>query len=291
MNPFNIMKASQISSCLEVSSFKPGNVNRYRDFDDVKFQHFICSGIGLGEVIYKASQDYKNLGYYILEGVKESKKWSPTNANLGIIILHIPLAMASGKLEKFSISELKRNLKTVIENTTVEDTLNFYKAVQLANPNIGRAKKGPDAFSDSAIKEILEKNLNLYDIFKISSEWDNISKEMVTNYKISFDGYKYINKYYKDNDIFTAIVKCYLKLLSENLDTLIIRKMGIEWAKIVSKKADEVLKNFSYDKVKEFDDFLAKKGNKLNTGTTADIVASSLMIFLLERIDNNKTIL
>ncbi|WP_423792511.1 triphosphoribosyl-dephospho-CoA synthase [Methanocaldococcus indicus] len=291
MEPFDIMKASQIACCLEVSSFKPGNVHRNRDFDDIKYHHFIASGIGFGNVVYEAAKDNKNLGMYIKKAVEESKKWSPTNANLGIVILHIPLSMAAGKLNIFSVKKLKKNLEKILKNTTVEDALNFYDAVLLANPNIGKAKKGPDAFSNNAKIEIFEKNLTLYDIFKISSEWDNISKEMVTNYKISFEGYEYLKKYYESDGINLAITKTYLKILSKYPDTLIARKKGYDVAEEVSKLAKEIIDDFSIDKVIIFDNYLSKEGNKLNPGTTADIVASSLMIFLLEKIDKGETIL
>jgi triphosphoribosyl-dephospho-CoA synthase len=293
MNPFDIMRASQIACCLEVSAFKPGNVHRNRDYNDIKYHHFISSGIAFGQVIYEASQSEGNIGYYIKRGVIESKKWSPTNANLGIIMLHIPIATASGKLEEFNEDTLKKNLKDIILNTTVEDAINVYDAINIAMAGgLNKPKDGPDVSSEDAKKELIEKNLTLYDVFKISSEWDNISKEWTNNFKISFEGYELINKYYNEtNDIHLSITKTFLTLLSKYPDTLIARKKGLEVAKMVSKMAKDVLDNFSMEKVVEFDKYLSKEGNKLNPGTTADLIASSLMIFLLNKIDKGETIL
>ncbi|AEF96637.1 triphosphoribosyl-dephospho-CoA synthase [Methanotorris igneus] len=293
MNPFDIMRASQIACCLEVSAFKPGNVHRNRDYSDIKYHHFISSGIAFGQVVYEASQSEGNIGYYIKRGVIESKKWSPTNANLGIIMLHMPIAMASGKLEEFNKDALKKNLKDIVLNTTVEDAINVYDAINIAMAGgLNKPKDGPDVASEGAKKELIEKNLTLYDVFKISSEWDNISKEWTNNFKISFEGYELINKYYNEtNDIHLSITKTFLTLLSKYPDTLIARKKGIEVAKMVSKMAKDVLDNFSMEKVVEFDKYLSKEGNKLNPGTTADLIASSLMIFLLDKIDKGETIL
>ncbi|CAB3287142.1 Triphosphoribosyl-dephospho-CoA protein [Methanocaldococcus lauensis] len=292
MNPFDIMKASQIACCLEVSSFKPGNVHRNRDYRDIKYHHFINSGIAFGNVVYEASQDDKNVGLYIKKAVIESKKWSPTNANLGIIMLHIPIAMASGKLDNFNKNELKKNLKKISENTTVEDAINVYDAINIAMAYVNKPKKGPDVTSEDAKRELIEKGLTLLDVYKISAEWDNISKEWVDNFKISFEGYELLKKYYKElNNINLAVTKTFLNILAEYPDTLIARKKGFETALKVSKMAKDVLKNFNEEKVKEFDNYLSKEENKLNPGTTADLIASSLMIFILDRIDSGKTIL
>ncbi|MCQ6254703.1 triphosphoribosyl-dephospho-CoA synthase [Methanocaldococcus sp.] len=292
MNPFDIMKASQIACCLEVSSFKPGNVHRNRDYRDIKYHHFINSGIAFGNVVYEASQDDKNVGLYIKKAVIESRKWSPTNANLGIIMLHIPIAMASGKLDNFNKNELKKNLKKIAENTTVEDAINVYDAINIAMAYVDKPKKGPDVSSKDAKRELIEKGLTLLDVYKISAEWDNISKEWVDNFKISFEGYELLKKYYKElNNINLAVTKTFLNILAEYPDTLIARKKGFETALKVSKMAKDVLKNFNEEKVKEFDNYLSKEDNKLNPGTTADLIASSLMIFILDRIDSGKTIL
>jgi triphosphoribosyl-dephospho-CoA synthase len=110
MNPHDIMKASQIACCLEVSSFKPENVHRNREYDDIKYHHFISSGIAFGNIIYEASQDNKDIGKYIKLAVIESKKWSPTNANLGIIMLHMPIGIASGKIDEFNENVLKKEI-------------------------------------------------------------------------------------------------------------------------------------------------------------------------------------
>ncbi|ENN95750.1 triphosphoribosyl-dephospho-CoA protein [Methanocaldococcus villosus KIN24-T80] len=292
MDSFDIMKASQIACCLEVSSLKPGNVHRNRDYKDIKYHHFITSGIAFGNIIYLASKDNKNVGYYIKRAVIESKKWSPSNANLGIIILHIPISMASGMLNSFNKNELKRKIKNITKNTTVDDAINFCEAISIIKPNINKPHDGPDITKDDSKREIIERNLTLYDLFKISYSWDNISKEWVDGFNISFEGYEKLKRYYEElEDINLSITKTYLHILSKYPDSLIARKNNIEVAENVSKMAKEVLDNFSLENVIEFDNYLARYGNKLNPGTTADIIASSLMIFLLEKIDKNDTIL
>jgi len=293
MNPYDIMKASQIACCLEVSSFKPGNVHRNRDYKDIKYHHFLLSGIAFGNVVYEASQDNKDIGKYIKSAVIESKKWSPTNANLGIIMLHMPIGMASGKIDGFNENTLKKEIIAITKNTTVNDAINVYEAIEIAMPNINPPKEGPDAQKNDAKHELVEKNLTLYDVFKISSTWDSISKEWTEGFNISFKGYSLLNEYYMEHkNINLAITKTFLSILSEHPDTLIARKKDLDTSKMVSEMAKNILDNeFKKEDIEEFDKFLSKEGNKLNPGTTADLVASSLMIFLLDRIDKNNTVL
>ncbi len=293
MNPYDIMKASQIACCLEVSSFKPGNVHRNRDYKDIKYHHFLLSGIAFGNVVYEASQDNKDIGKYIKSAVIESKKWSPTNANLGIIMLHMPIGMASGKIDGFNENTLKKEIIAITKNTTVNDAINVYEAIEIAMPNINPPKEGPDAQKNDAKHELVEKNLTLYDVFKISSTWDSISKEWTEGFNISFKGYSLLNEYYMEHkNINLAITKTFLSILSEHPDTLIARKKDLDTSKMVSEMAKNILYNgFKKEDIEEFDKVLSKEGNKLNPGTTADLVASSLMIFLLDRIDKNDTVL
>ncbi|WP_459201758.1 triphosphoribosyl-dephospho-CoA synthase [Methanococcus sp. CF] len=292
MKAFDIMKASQIACCFEVGSFKPGNVHKNRDYDDIKYHHFISSGIAFGDVIYEACLEKNNIGNFIKKGVIESKKWSPTNANLGIIMLHMPIAIAASNLDKFSESGLKKETEKIIKNTTVQDAIDVYAAIEIALAFVNAPENGPDLKSKDAKDELIEKNLTLYDVFKISSTWDSISNEWTENFKISYKGYNLINEYYETyNNINIAVTKTFINLLSNYPDTLIARKKGIDDSKMVSEKAKEVLNNFNEKSVLEFDKFLSKDGNKLNPGTTADLIASSLLIFLLDRISNEKTIL
>lgn len=292
MKAFDIMKASQIACCFEVGSFKPGNVHRNRDYDDIKYHHFISSGIAFGDIIYEACLNQKNIGEHIKRAVVESKKWSPTNANLGIIMLHMPIAMAAAKLGEFDENLLKKETELITKSTSVEDAISVYEAIEIALAFVNAPEEGPDLKNENAKQELIDKNFTLYDVFKISSTWDSISNEWTKNFSISYKGYNLIKEYYeKYGNINVSVTKTFINLLSEYPDTLIARKKGIDASKMVSEKATEVLNDFSRENVIAFDKFLSQDGNKLNPGTTADLIASSLLIFLLDRISSEKTII
>ena len=76
-----------------------------------------------------------------------------------------------------------------------------------------------------------------------------------------------------------AIVSLHVGLLASYPDTLIARKAGLEAAQAVSAAAREVRDGTL--SLGEFDASLRGAGNRLNPGTTADLVAGTLLAALL----------
>jgi triphosphoribosyl-dephospho-CoA synthase len=83
-----------------------------------------------------------------------------------------------------------------------------------------------------------------------------------------------------------AIVRAFLELLRDEPDTLIARKCGLETARSVSRAAAEVLgaaasgEDMYHAVLADFDFWLRSEGNRLNPGTTADIIAAALFVLL-----------
>ena len=79
-----------------------------------------------------------------------------------------------------------------------------------------------------------------------------------------------------------AIVELHLRLLAHTPDTLIARKAGPDAAARVSAGAREVLAG--RQALQSFDASLRKEGNRLNPGTTADLVTATVFVALVEGI-------
>ena len=300
MNPELIAKIAQISSILEVSGYpKPGNVHRTRDFHDMVFEDFLISGVAIGDTIREAathaleinnSISFKeaSLGKYILQSVKETDKWIANNTNLGIIMLLTPIAMSAAISS--NLDELRENIHKIIVNSTVIDTIALYEAIGIADAGGMGDQEEFSVGSEEATKELIENNLNIFDVLDISSSWDSLAMELTNKMPVTFDiGYPMFLKLKKESSINSATVITFLTILSQVPDTLISRKYGDEKAKEVSTLAMEVLDSLGSDtsddmvefnkKLKEFDDYLFE--NKLNPGTTADLTASSIMVSYL----------
>lgn len=291
MDSKTIAKIAQIASCLEVSGFpKPGNVHRTRDYDDMVFEDFLISGVVIGDTIRELAEntDENNLsktelGKYILEAVLETDKWIANNTNLGIVMLMIPISASAAISNNFN--ELRENIVKLMENTTVEDAINLYKAINIADAGGMGEQDEYDVANENAANELRKNNQTMYDVLEISAPWDRLASELTTNLPVCFDiGYKEYSKLNKKTTLNNSAVLTFLKILSKVPDTLISRKYGDKKAQEVSDMAHDLLSykdsdNFM-EKIKEFDDYLFE--NKLNPGTTADLTAASIMISLID---------
>ncbi len=306
-------KAKHIAKCLElailfeVSADKPGNVNLITGFEGTRYEHFLASAIATAPFFEVAAEKGVavsqgeiriadiGLGQIILDCVKSINVWQKGgNTLLGTVILLSPIAAAAGMTSImrgniFEINELRKNLQNVIESTTSEDAVNVYEAIKIANPSGLNKAPELDVNNQNSVSRILEENISLYKVFKIAAEYDNVCSEWVNNYPITFNiAYPYlaeqINKYESLN---AAIIRTFLKVLSEFPDSFIARKVGVGKAKQVSVRAREILGLEQHDvlaakeMLKKFDLELRQSDSLLNPGTTADIIAAALGLLVL----------
>lgn len=291
MDSKTIAKIAQIASALEVSGYpKPGNVHRTRDFEDMEFEDFIISGIVIGDTIEKATSkvDKNNLqnarlGKYILDAVKETDKWIANNTNLGIVMMITPIACGAAISDDFS--QVRKNMSELMKATTVEDAVDLYDAINIADAGGMGDQDEYDVASENAKEELRANKQTMFDVLEISAAWDRLASEMTTGMSVVFElGYPTYYDLRKTRKYSDACVLTFLTILSEVPDTLISRKYGDKKASEVSLQAKQLLMFRDDDdfeiKLKEFDDYLY--ANKLNPGTTADLVAASIFVSYLE---------
>jgi triphosphoribosyl-dephospho-CoA synthase len=296
-----------LSILLEVSAQKPGNVNREAGFQNTRYEHFMASAVAIGPAFAKAAlqgirckeqrirPDQVNIGEIIKDAISDINAWQHGgNTLLGTVILLSPIAAAAGmalaKKREFSLSELRGNIEFVVESTTPADAVAVYDAINLANPN-GLIDKAPtlDLNNPDSKRRIMKEGITLHDVFRISAPYDAISREWVENYPLTFDtGYPYFARQLEETgNLNTAIVHTFLKILSTTPDTLIARKLGPEKAREVSEKARRVLSlgglttATGRKALSSVDAELRTQANKLNPGTTADIITAVLAISIL----------
>ena len=296
-----------VASLLELAGWpKPGNVHRTQDFQDTKFEHFLAgiaaiqpSFKSLCEKIYQSSynndKDYKSigLGRFYKSAAKEMMKWqSGGNVLLGHILILTPLAAAATlclKQNMLKFNDFKYFLLRVINESTVEDTLNLYEAIRICNPGGLGKVENYDINNENSIREIRADKINLKKIFELSREYDLISSEYSTGFSIILDeGLPYfLNTFNQFHNLNITTVNTYLKILSEHLDTLIIRKSGKDAAIRVTKSATTILQHGGISSEKglelayKLDSELQKKKGNLNPGATADLLAGIIFCALI----------
>jgi triphosphoribosyl-dephospho-CoA synthase len=302
----HVAECLQFAVLLEVSAYpKPGNVHRTADFEETRYEHFLASAVALVSGFKNAAQrgvlvaqgkigpDGIKMGKLIKDTVEYVKSWQcGGNTVLGTIILLMPIASAAGialTKKPFSASRLRKHIMRVVESTTPIDAVETYEAISIARPGgLGKVPK-LDVTDRTSKQKILEDNVSLFDVFKISSSWDSISSEWVNNYSITFDlGYPYFLKTLENtSDVNMATVHTFLKILSEIPDTLITRKSGSAKAKEISNRAKEILEAGALTTRKgkkqllQFDDRLQDRKHRLNPGTTADLTVAVLAVAAL----------
>ncbi|MFX0008260.1 MAG: triphosphoribosyl-dephospho-CoA synthase [Promethearchaeota archaeon] len=303
----DLSRCLSLASLLELSGWpKPGNIHRTQNYERTRFEHFMA-GIAaiqpnfriyckrIFQKSFKNEEDYKavELGLFIKNAAKEMIKWQKGgNILLGHILILGPLAAAAIICiikHQTKIENLKKYLEKIIENSSVNDTINLFHAIRICNPGgLGTTEKY-DINDNKSIEELRKDNMNLKKIFEFSKEYDLISLEYATGFKIILDeGLQYfVNTFNKFKDINIAIVNTFLKLLSKYPDTLVIRKSGRDLALYISERASHILK---YEGISteeglkltlELDNELQAKKGKLNPGTTADLVSGVIFCALL----------
>ena len=304
--PRHIAQCLELAILLEVSADKPGNVNLNSSFEGTTCQHFLASAVASGPSFQEAAYrgmlvaagkldiDAVELGDLIKTCTKEVNDWQRGgNTILGTIILLMPMAVAAGitpdkKLCGPDLTVLRRNIELTVKSTSAWDSVHLYEAIALANPS-GLNKASDLDVNDSHSRErLIKENITLFNVFRLSSSWDDICYEWVNNYAITFDlAYPYLMYQIKNKSPNTAVVHTFLKILAERPDSFIARKIGKEIAHKVSYEAKTVLDLGGLDtaegrnKLKRFDAQLRVQENKRNPGTTADLTAAALALCTL----------
>lgn len=279
--PSYIARCAVLSMILEVSGTpKPGNIDRDHDYASTKYEDFLASAVGVYPVMEKACRE-GGIGSLIYEASAESILWQGGgNTHFGAYILLFPLIKAAvrGPLEK-----LRENAIDIAKETTVEDAIDFYWAFSMVEVRMKRpedltdGERELDVDSDGAADELLRRGMTLFDVMSMSAKNDIVAREWVDGFKRSFDAADKITKKRRTGTMNDATVLSYLELLAEEPDTFIAKKYDMEKALYVQGLAIDVLERRMT--LKELSQRLFLE--KINPGSTADIVIAGLFIALL----------
>ena len=270
-----VKMAFEYSCKLDVFSIKPGNVCLNYPAYGMTHKDFLQSSMACSDIICEKKLD---IGDKILESVKASMDVVGCNTNLGIILLCAPIANAIYMSNNHKFDQ--NNLKNLIDSINEKQTKKIYRAINIANAG-GMGEK--DEFDLNNSKDI---NFSFIDAMRYASSYDYIAYQYSTYFtsiinNISINWRNYFNIMGNDECATTAT---FLKLISTNPDSLISRKYGLDKAKEVSKSlkkiADEYCSlknpNILNNQLLLLDSEL--KIQKINPGTTADVVVASIFL-------------
>ncbi len=271
--------AAQLACLFEVSVEKPGNVSPRVGFADARFEDFAASAVAIGPALREAG--LATVGETIARAAADTRRLVASNTNLGMILLLAPLARAAASLP--AGGGLRAAVSVVLKSLSVQDARLAYEAIRAASPaGMGEVDRH-DVVEDDV-------TVTLREAMDAARARDSIAREYVTDFEITFAlGADTLSRCWEDGVAFSdTVLTAFLTILAEVPDTLIARKNGKEAAEDVSRRAARVLSAGGSlsergrvclaDLARELGD----EAHTLNPGTTADLVAAALFVFLTE---------
>ena len=207
-----------------------------------------------------------------------------------------PISIAAGMSIKeendnvfCDIMALQNNVIEVMINSTVEDAVQVSHGISYVSPGgLGNAEKF-DVTNPNIRDELESSNTTLVKLMTECKDKDNICFELALGFPITFGkGIKTLEEAMKrSDDINLAIIDTYLEILASYPDTLIRRKYGEEKSMEIATRASAIIMLGGAETIEgrreleEFDIELREEEEKINPGTTADLIAATIFVYLL----------
>jgi triphosphoribosyl-dephospho-CoA synthase len=262
----------------EVMAPKPGNVNCFSDGHNMAVDDFLRSAKAIAPVMARPGL---SVGERILLAIQATREVVDCNTNLGIVLLMAPLCTAIEHVDEFE--QLPSALEEVLNSLTQDDAKACYEAIRLAEAG------GMGKSDDQDISE--EPTVTLLEAMEMAKDRDQIALQYVSNFntlwRVSLPALT--SALNSGESVEWATAFAYLMLLSDAPDSLILRKNSRQLAIAVTDKAKRLV--FDMNKNSKLDTYLNQltawdtelKQNAINPGTTADLVAATLLLHAFQR--------
>jgi triphosphoribosyl-dephospho-CoA synthase len=257
-----------IACRLEATAAKVGNVHPAAAFADLSHAELVAAGEAIAAALDLAAE--RPLGCTILDAVTASRRVTRSNANLGIVLAIAPLAAVPSctPLSPAAAAD-------VLAATSPDDARDVYAAIALANPG-GLGRRDEWDIAGPAPESLLEA-------MRAAADRDQIARLWAHGYEPLFAGpvADIAGEIERGLALGAAIERSHLMQLAREPDTLIARKHGIAGAGNVSARAAAVLATGADWPAAAADLDLFLRAQKMNPGTTADLIAAALYILLV----------
>lgn len=259
-----------VAGILEAATAKPGNVSPGRSFPDLDFRDLVAAAVATIPALDSAPRS--PLGETILAAVRSGTAVTRSNANLGIVLLVAPLATATTGLTPDAV-------EAVLSRLGPADAAAIWEAIALAQPGgLGRSDRWDLAEPPPP---------DIRAAMGHAADRDTIARLWATGFADLFAGpvVDLARAVAAGRPLDDAIRSAFLRQLAREPDSLIARRHGAAAAEDVRCRAARLVaagKSESWsDEIATFDACL-RSPNRLNPGTTADLVAAAVYILLAD---------
>jgi triphosphoribosyl-dephospho-CoA synthase len=293
-----ISLVAELACAMEMLAPKPGNVSPGKPFRYLNEMTFIASAAGMAEAF---ADPGLSVGELAARAARTAKKLTDRNANLGIILLLAPLVRAASDVltengggaqgDGISGRELRGALSLVLAGLDERDSSAIYAAIRGASPEgLDRSEKYDvnDFDDEGGIKSAPP----ILEAMRFASHRDSIAKEYVTDYGITFGlaAPKLTELWEEGRQLRSSVAHTFLFLMGEVPDTLIARKLGRKASEDVSAAAGRAFglggpfTGEGRRAMRDLSLMLDDPDNLMNPGTTADLLAAGIFVFLEDEL-------
>ncbi|MFB6074056.1 MAG: triphosphoribosyl-dephospho-CoA synthase [Haloarculaceae archaeon] len=264
---------AELALLLEVASTpKPGNVDREREYPDLRFEHFLAGAVGARPGLERAAEG-ERVGRAFERAVAGMADQRGGNTQFGAVLVLTPLVAAA------AADDLTREgVRTVVTETTVADAADFYRAFEHVDVAVDDPPEGLEALDvrrgGDAVPALEERGLTLADVMARSADVDGVAAEWDGGFERTFGAAEEIES--REGPVTDRAAGVFLELLAAEPDTFVVTQHDRETAAEVRRRARAVLDG------EEAVDALAVDlvEREINPGTTADLIAGALFVAL-----------
>ena len=296
---------------------KPGNVDRRRDLDDLRFEAFLGGAVGARSGLKRAARRTAGdagpaVGDAFERAVAGMADRAGTNTQFGCLLLLVPLVRAAADPER----ELSpAGLDALCRSTTVEDAVAFYRAFEAVDVAVDDPPPGADDLDvrrgSDAEPAIRDRGATLREVLALSADPgdpettedpdrvpDRNAAEWIEGFPRTFRAAEWILT--DEGPLADRAARAFLGLLAAEPDTLVASTRGAEAAREASGRARGVLEpvesdssgpvgdvsgvdadavhGADLDAAESLADAFVAEG--INPGTTADLTCAALFVAL-----------
>jgi triphosphoribosyl-dephospho-CoA synthase len=269
---------ARLALLLEVAGTpKPGNVDRHREYPDLRFEHFLAGAVGTEAGFEHASTDGA-VGASFERAIEGMSHQLGGNTQFGAVLLLTPLVKAAVDSDHLT----PEAATAVVDATTVADAVSFYRAFEHVDVAVDEPPEGMGELDvrrgTEAAPYLREQELTLADIMARSAQRDGIAAEWTGGFERTFGAADRLREHQHREDcpVTDSAATVFLELLADRVDTFVQTQHDHETALEVRDRAQSV--RAGEKSVESFADELVER--EINPGTTADITAGALFVAL-----------
>ncbi|PHQ44864.1 triphosphoribosyl-dephospho-CoA synthase [Halorubrum sp. C3] len=288
---------------------KPGNVDRRRDLDDLRFEAFLGGAVGARPGLERAARaadpGAPSVGDAFVRAVEGMAARAGTNTQFGCLLLLVPLVRAAADPDR----ELSPDaLDAVCRATSVDDAVAFYRAFEAVDVAVDDPPPGADDLDvrrgSDAEAALRERGATLRDVLALSVDptdsdrvADRNAAEWTEGFPRTFRAAEWILT--DEGSLADRAARAFLGLLAAEPDTLVASTLGAEAAREASERAAALLgvdsegpggvgdvdavptgtvHGADLDAAESLAERFISEG--INPGTTADLTCAALFVAL-----------